>query len=140
MTKTFYPRGIFRLPTGGIKYHESILNALLRETHEEMGLDVLVRRLLAAVAYCVAGEVTNKPPVFYTFAFLLDEIDGALGALDVSEQVEAFLEVEPDAFLEVAERPEQVKTTYSSEIEGRWQDWGRFRPVIHRVVWEAYKK
>jgi len=99
MTKTFYPRGIFRLPTGGIKYDESILNALLRETHEEMGLDVLVRRLLAAVAYCVVGEVTNKPPVFNTFAFLLDETGGALEALEVGKQVEAFLEVGQVLFL-----------------------------------------
>src|SRR5712692_6307995 len=51
MTKVFYPRGMYRLPTGGINHGESILAALLRETTEETGLQVEVCRFLAALAY-----------------------------------------------------------------------------------------
>ena len=47
--KTFYPRGAFRLPTGGIDRDEPILDAVLRETHEETGLTVEVRRFLSAL-------------------------------------------------------------------------------------------
>src|SRR5689334_2752741 len=47
MTKTFYPKGTYRLPTGGINHGESIFNALLRETQEETGLVVEVKRFLA---------------------------------------------------------------------------------------------
>jgi 8-oxo-dGTP pyrophosphatase MutT (NUDIX family) len=31
--KTFYPRGAYRLPTGGIDRDEPILDAVVRETH-----------------------------------------------------------------------------------------------------------
>jgi ADP-ribose pyrophosphatase YjhB (NUDIX family) len=133
MTKTFYPRGVSRLPTGGINHGEPILAALLRETSEETGLQVEVHRFLAAVAYRSGGAA----PVFYTFAFLLDEVGGTLGTLDQGERVEAFFEVEPGSLPEVAAKLEQVESVYSSEIEGYWGDWGRFRAVVHRVTWEA---
>jgi 8-oxo-dGTP pyrophosphatase MutT (NUDIX family) len=138
MTKVFYPRGVSRLPTGGIHQGEDILAALLRETYEETGLEVEVRRFLAAVAYRLSGDSVETLPVFYTFAFLLYEVGGTLGTLDESERVEAFFEVEPGSLRSVAERLEQVETTYSEEIDGQWRDWGCFRAVIHRVVGEAF--
>jgi len=135
MTKTFYPRGVSRLPTGGINHGEPILAALLRETFEETGLQVEVRRFLAAVAYRTGGA--GASPVFYTFVFLLDEVGGTLGTLDPGERVEAFFEVEPDSLPELAAKLERVESVYSSEIEGYWGNWGRFRAVIHRITWEA---
>src|SRR2546425_1084616 len=47
--KTFYPRGAYRLPTGGIHHGERILDALRRETAEETGLETQLRRFLAAI-------------------------------------------------------------------------------------------
>src|SRR5690348_13723723 len=46
MKKTFYPPEGYRLLTGGINHGETILNALLRETQEETGLQVEVERFL----------------------------------------------------------------------------------------------
>jgi 8-oxo-dGTP pyrophosphatase MutT (NUDIX family) len=70
--KTFYPRGAYRLPTGGIHRGEPILDALLRETNEETGLQTDVRRFLARIAYHSVDAPTGVP-IFHTFAFLLDE-------------------------------------------------------------------
>jgi ADP-ribose pyrophosphatase YjhB (NUDIX family) len=138
MTKTFYPKGAYRLPTGGINYGESIHDALLRETNEETGLQVNINRFLAAIAYRVPN--VNPQPLFYTFAFLLDEVSGTLGAIDETERIEAFREIEPAELPEVAAFLEAVKNEYSDEIDGIWKDWGHFRAVIHRVVWEALEK
>lgn len=51
--------------------------------------------------------------------------------------MEAFFEVKPGSLPELAAKLEQVESVYSSEIEGNWGDWGRFRAFIHRVTWEA---
>ncbi|TMD51547.1 MAG: NUDIX domain-containing protein, partial [Chloroflexi bacterium] len=67
--KTFYPRGAYRLPTGGIHHGERILDALRRETDEETALEVEVRRFLAWIIYRDVS-VPEGPPLFHTLAFL----------------------------------------------------------------------
>jgi ADP-ribose pyrophosphatase YjhB (NUDIX family) len=133
--KTFYPRGAHRLPTGGIHHGEGILDALVRETAEETGLETDVRSFLAAIAYR-SLSAPDGPPIFHTFAFLLDEVGGTLETRDAREQIEEWIEVEPDALAEVADRLEGVTSAHSEDIGGKWSDWGRFRAIIHRVVRE----
>jgi 8-oxo-dGTP pyrophosphatase MutT (NUDIX family) len=137
MKKTLYPPGVYRLLTGGINHGEHVLDALLRETYEETGLEVSITRFLAAVAYHIGS--TDIVPVFYTFAFLLDEVSGSLGVVDEKERVEAFREVKPADLPTMADSLDGMGTDYSGEIGGYWRDWGRFRAVIHRMVWEALK-
>jgi 8-oxo-dGTP pyrophosphatase MutT (NUDIX family) len=137
MKKTLYPPGVYRLLTGGINHGEHVLDALLRETYEETGLEVTITRFLAAVAYHTGS--TDTGPVFYTFAFLLDEVSGSLGVVDEKERVEAFREVKPADLPTMADSLDGMGTDYSGEIGGYWRDWGRFRAVIHRMVWEALK-
>ena len=131
--KTIYPRGAHRLPTGGVGVGEPVLAALLRETQEETGLSVLVRRFLARITYRVAGE---KAPVFHTFAFLLEETGGTLGALDPKELIEEYIEVDPAELRHVADRLEDLPETERG-IVGSWRDWGKFRAVVHRAVHET---
>lgn len=133
--KTFYPAGIFRLLTGGIAPGERILDAVRRECHEETGLQTEVQRLLAVVAY--GSGSADLPPIFYTVAFLLDEVGGTLGALDEHEQVEAFRNVERAELLTIADQLDHLDVGYADELNARWDDWGHFRAVIHRVVWTA---
>lgn len=136
MKKTFYPTGAYRLLTGGINHGEAIFAALLRETNEETGLEVEVQRFLVAATYVT--DATGEQPVFYTFAFLLAEVGGTLGAIDEDERVEAFLEIEPAQLPERAAFLEQIgDPSYNKEIDGSLRDWGRFRAAIHQLVWEA---
>ncbi len=138
MKKTFYPPEGYRLLTGGINHGETILTALLRETHEETGLQVEIERFLVAVGYrtTTAGEA----PAFYTFAFLLKEVSGELEVLDENEQVENFQEIAPDELPAFAERLAHVQDVHSEEINGSWRAWGEFRAVIHQLVWEALQR
>lgn len=135
MKKTFYPVEAYRLLTGGINHGEHVLDALLRETHEETGLQVEVERFLVAVGYktLTNGEI----PAFYTFAFLLKEIGGELGVLDEDEQVENFREIAPHELPALADKLDHLQNIYSHELNGKWGEWGTFRAVIHRLVWEA---
>jgi ADP-ribose pyrophosphatase YjhB (NUDIX family) len=134
--KTFYPRGAYRLPTGGIHHGERILDALLRETHEETGLETEVRRFLATISYRGRSK-PQEPPLFHTFAFLIDELGGTLGALDTSERIEAWREISPADLRDQAEVLERIATEGTADIGGSWADWGRFRAVAHRAVADA---
>ena len=133
-TKDFYPGHVFRLPTGGIHHGERILDALLREAHEETGLDVEVRRFLAAIAYLTP---TGDEPIFHTFAFLLDEAGGTLASLDPAERIYAFGEVDPTDLEAMAARLDAIASDTSTDIGGDWADWGAFRAVVHREVARA---
>lgn len=134
MIKTHYPREAYRLPTGGINHKEQIFDALLRETEEETGLEVVVNRFLAAVAYRLIGE---ERPIFYTFAFLLDEISGTLGVIDDGEQIEDFREIDVNDLPVMAERLENIRGNSNKQGNNNWRDWGHFRAAIHTLVWEA---
>ena len=135
MTKTHYPPNSYRLPTGGINHGEAILAALLRETQEETGLQVEVKRFLAIAAYRITDA--SDMPVFYTFALLLDELGGTLGAIDEDEQVAGFLEVEPADLPRLADELDHLGQQFSAELGTSWGPWGQFRAVIHRLVYEA---
>ncbi|GHO45285.1 NUDIX hydrolase [Ktedonospora formicarum] len=139
MKKDFYPPNTFRLLTGGINHGESIYDGLLRETQEETGLQVNITRFLAIVAY--ETETPKTRPSFYTFAFLLDEVGGMLGAIDEDEAVEAFREIEPSELPTLADQLESLSSDRKRPNQklGDWGDWGRFRAVIHRVVWDTLR-
>src|SRR5215210_8196638 len=119
--KTFYPRGAYRLPTGGIHHGERILDALLRETKEETGLETAVRRFLAAISYRGSSPPT-APPLFHTFAFLLDELSGTLGAIDTQEQIEDWREIAPTELRAQADRLETLATGGTKSIGASWAD------------------
>jgi 8-oxo-dGTP pyrophosphatase MutT (NUDIX family) len=133
--KTFYPRGAYRLPTGGIHHGEPILDALRRETAEETGLETEIKRFLTWITYRSASA-PDGPPLFHTFAFLLDETGGRFHTSDVEEQIEEWIEVEPAALDQVAERLDGIRSAPSQDIGGDWADWGHFRAIVHRVVRE----
>jgi 8-oxo-dGTP pyrophosphatase MutT (NUDIX family) len=133
--KTFYPRGAYRLPTGGIHLGERILDALVRETMEETALQVKVQRFLASITYR-AVAVPNGLPLFHTFAFLLDEVGGTFKTRDEEEQIEEWIEVEPSALAGVADYLDTLASEPSRDIGGDWADWGHFRAVVHRAVAE----
>lgn len=133
--KDFYPTGTLRLLTGGIAPGEPIADALLREVAEETGLEVAVRRFLAAIAY----SGTGAPPdahAFYSFAFLLDDLGGELVCADPAERVELFTEAAPAELPALADALERVEDRDDPAIGGNWRSWGRFRAVVHRVVAE----
>lgn len=134
--KTFYPRGAYRLPTGGIHQGEGVLRSLERETREETGLETLLRGFLARISYRPLSA-PGGPPVFHTFAFLLDETGGRLATLDAAERIEEWREVDPSELMAMADRLDRITSAGSEDIGGDWAAWGRFRAIVHRAVAEA---
>ena len=135
--KTFYPPGIHRLPTGGIHADEGIAQALERELYEETGLGIAAVRFLSLVAYRTTAG--GADPVTVTYAFLLDDVAGTPVPVDPNEQVEEFRDVEVGDLLSIADQLDGLAPRPAPGLESNWHDWGRFRAVIHRVVWEELK-
>ncbi|MEP7003607.1 MAG: NUDIX hydrolase [Chloroflexota bacterium] len=134
--KAFYPRGAYRLPTGGIHRDEPILEAVIRETIEETGLHLAADRFLAALTYT---DGPAGPPVFHSFAFLLDDPSGAtVVPLDADEQIESYIEVPVAELPAVAERLDHLAPDGAPGI-ANWDAWGRFRAHIHRAVFETLR-
>lgn len=133
--KTFYPTNCNRLLTGGIGPGEPVSEALLREVAEETSLEVVVKRFLVAVAYYLPGQ--QESPLFYTFAFLLDEVGGTLACLDPNEYLDYFREITPEDLPARAQFLASLPAIYSPELGDKWSDWGQFRAIIHRLVWEV---
>ena len=116
-TKESYPRGIFRIPTGGLKRGEEIERALLRETEEETALDVEVRCFAAILDY----YSSDRERVFRSYLFLLDEVGGVLKEEEPDEGITGW--VEADA-TDLGATARQLRATTRS-----WRPWGRFRAL-----------
>lgn len=120
-----YPKGMFRIPTGGIGHDEDIINAVYREVKEELGLDVEIRRFGGVLK--IRFEHEDDHVMFYSYLFILDEKGGRL-LLDASDdEISEVREVEIDELEGVADQLKNIK--------GKWSDWGKFRHVTTHAIY-----
>jgi len=123
-TKDFYPPGTYRLPSGGVRWGESVLSALHREAQEEMGLKVDCFLGLLEYEFCCQGETMP----FVSYVFLVREADGELAPQDKEEHILSFCQVPVAKLSAVADS--------LRAMEGDWRDWGEFRAIAHDFVVE----
>lgn len=123
-TKAFYPQGAYRLLSGGIQPGEGLVEAALREAHEETGLHVCIERFVGILRqrFVHDGEQT----LFTSYLLLLAEEGGLLGNTDADEDITSYREVTPEELPAVAEALEALPPD--------WADWGRFRAMAHRLA------
>ncbi len=132
--KDFYPAGCYRLPTGGVGHGEPIAAGLWRELAEETGLKVAIARFLAVVEYATDATL---PPLFGTFAFLLDADDSPIVTSDPDERIADWREVTVAELTDLASALEAAPDVDDAAIGGNWRDWGMFRGAAHRAVLAA---
>ena len=124
ITCSEYPKGIFRIPTGGIGHNENIISAVYREVREELGLEVEIRHFAGVLR--IRFEHGNDSFMFYSYIFILEEKGGHL-LLDASDdEISEVREVDLDGLEAIVQA--------LVEIEGKWSDWGRFRYITSNAV------
>lgn len=123
-TKDFYPKGVFRIPSGGIHRREALLDAVHRETFEETGLQVAVERFLAVVQFDFCWQ--ERTVSLSSYLLLLRKVGGRLEVRDEHECITAFREAAPCGLESVASHLENLPPA--------WREWGEFRAIPHRLA------
>ncbi len=123
-TKHKYPPNIYRLPTGGINYDESVLKALHREVHEETGLTVNHKNLESVLLYELVHQRRRVPFASYMFT-VVTEPDKPQ-PVDEGEGISGFKWVPISDLENVVGQLENIK--------GEWKIWGQFRALAHKIL------
>lgn len=136
-TKTIYPTGAYRLPTGGIQPGEAALATLAREIAEETGLElgdgpgqVQLQGFGGVLSYELAHRGLGKVFAFATYHFLVEMPAGGVIVTQDEEEYIGGWEWQPAGRMaEVAAELDAI-----GEQTPAWADWGRFRALSHRFV------
>lgn len=119
-TKSFYPGGTYRLPSGGIRSGESVMDAACREAAEETGLTIGQACPVGLVSYLLRH---GSRRLFFHSWLVSGQVTGEAAPNDLGEHISGFRWVEPEALSQVAD---QLRT-----LPPEWSDWGRFRALAH---------
>ncbi len=126
-TKQFYPASVFRLPSGGIRRDERVLDAAQREAYEELGFNIPIARFLGVLEneFIVDGETLTYP----SFIFQTEPLTDSPQVIDPDEEITAFLEVSVEELKNIAES--------LVALPREWEMWGRFRAAPHLLAKDA---
>lgn len=115
-----YPKGAFRIPTGGIDFNESAIDALYREVKEELGVKFEIENFKGIIEY----TFTYKEEIikFYSYLFVIREISGELIKDATEDEIADYKEVDKAELCRLS--------GFLSSIEGGWSDWGHFRSEL----------
>lgn len=122
---TYYPKQVYRVPTGGINFGESVEHALLREVGEELGVTVSIHRFLGVIEHRFSYQ-NQEPVFFYSYVFWLKEESGRLIEDATEDEIAEYLEADANKLKHTAGVLKQT--------EGPWKDWASFRYQTTRFL------
>jgi len=122
--KTFYPAGVYRLPTGGVKPGEAVEEALWRELQEETGLHATSAHFAALLDYRLESRgITVR---FASYLFVVNAPVGCPRCSDPDEEICDYREVTASDLRVLAEE--------LGHLGPGWQSWGVWRAVPHSIA------
>lgn len=136
-TKSAYPAGCFRLPTGGVKPGENVVSCLAREVLEETSLELQKNdqyQFLGQLDYLFKAPQFEYTLPFTSYVFTARApMDFRPQPLDETEEIEAWLWQPAGELGKITERLLRLR-----DEAPNWSDWGRFRAPVHKFVHEHW--
>lgn len=124
--KAHYPDHLYRLPSGGVQWSESVQEALFREVEEETGLAVYVRRFVGLVEYRFHHGDSCVSFASYVFHLMSD---GSRPRLPIDDEISAFHAVLPCQLLQLS--------ADMRNMVGARRGWGQWRALVHDLVHDS---
>jgi 8-oxo-dGTP pyrophosphatase MutT (NUDIX family) len=124
-TKTLYPEGTFRIPTGGIHDNETVIDALVRELYEETGFSPLSFQQLALLLYVFRHD--SKVIPFLSYIFKVNVSNGEPALQDENEEISGFMWIKSTQLVDVIANLQNLP-------EGQWHEWGLMRAAPHEII------
>lgn len=139
-TKSYYPEGAYRLPTGGLAPGEDPVAGLVREVAEETGLEVhdgpaapgtgRIADFAGLLTYSFRHRRLERELSFASFVFVIQAPVGMEPqVVDETEQIAGWAWCPPNDLHRVAANLCSLKDSTPG-----WADWGRFRAAVHTAV------
>ncbi len=129
-TKRFYPKGVYRLLSGGIANGELVEEALQREILEETGREISNSCLIGVLSYTL--EHGNARVEFASYVYRVDIDHEMVEPNDAKEEIAELRWIPLDALKEIREALLRVPE--------EWKDWGTFRALGHDFVLKHGKR
>lgn len=124
LTKSFYPKGTYNLPSGGIEAGETPELAFVREVAEETGLDVGLREIIGRIDHlCTCG---SDSLVFISHIVLGTESATRSNPADPDESISAYKDASAADL--------RVFAQHMCALTGHWAGFGRFRATAMDFV------
>lgn len=126
--KPQYPKGMFRLPGGGVDKDERIEDATVREVMEELGVKAEDVKILVAINIVGISEGKEYPLTQYiAYAKIGDQ------KVNISDKELNYL-----VWINIDGLQKAVKVFAS--LTGEWEDYGKVYGPVHKIAYDKYKE
>jgi arylformamidase len=127
-----YPQGAFRVPSGGLRHGEPVLEALYREVAEEVGLAFDVLRYAGLIRYPIRFQ-NGRMAEFVSFCFLLRQRPA-----DERQPLQEASDDELQACQDVTPLELEAAAGALDSLGGELAEWGPYRAASTRLAGRAW--